>query len=168
MIEVLRLDHRSKRDARLSTHVALVSRAFGVSKIYYSGRQDPSLENSIKKITKNWGGSFKIEYIKNPLKLFQTKKTIIHLTMYGLPIQKKILEIRKQKNLLIVVGGSKVPIQYYKLSNFNISITNQPHSEVSSLSILLHEYFKGKELSINFKNAKLKIIPQEQGKKLKS
>jgi len=168
MIEVLRLDHRSKRDARLSTHVALVSRAFGASKIYYSGQQDPSLENSIKKITKNWGGSFKIEYIKNPLKLLQTKRTIIHLTMYGLPIQKKISEIRKQRNLLIVVGGSKVPIQYYKLSNFNISIINQPHSEVSSLSILLHKYFKGKELSINFKNAKLKIIPQEQGKKLKS
>ena len=168
MIEVLRLDHRLKRDARLTTHVALVSRAFGASKIYYSGQQDPSLENSIKKITKNWGGSFKIEYTKNPLKLLQNKKTIVHLTMYGLSIQKKISEIRKHKNLLIIVGGSKVPIEYYKLSNFNISITNQPHSEVSALSILLHEYFKGKELNINFKNAKLKIIPQEQGKKLKS
>jgi len=38
MIEILRLGHRKKRDARLSTHVALVSRAFGASKIYYSGQ----------------------------------------------------------------------------------------------------------------------------------
>jgi len=83
--------------------------------------------------------------------------------MYGLPIQKQINNIRKHKNLLIIVGSSKVPIHYYKLSNFNISITTQPHSEVSSLVIFLHEYFKGKELNTTFKNAKLKIVPQEQG-----
>ena len=45
IIEVLRLSHRIRRDVRLSTHVALTARAFGASKIYYSGQHDSSLEN---------------------------------------------------------------------------------------------------------------------------
>ena len=33
-VNVLRLDHRLKRDTRITTHVCLTARAFGASKIY--------------------------------------------------------------------------------------------------------------------------------------
>jgi len=171
MIQILRLSHRLPRDCRTTTHIALASRALGASKTYYSGQKDSSLETSIKKTTKTWGGNFSITYIKNPLALIKKLKKqnykIIHLSMYSIPIQKIIPKIRKHKKLLIIIGSERVPIEYYKISDFNVAISNQPHSEISSLSLFLHEYFQGKELNLKFKNPKLKILPQEKGKKLK-
>ena len=170
MIEVLRLSHRLRRDPRLSTHVALTARAFLADKIYYSGQHDSSLEDSINKVTKEFGGNFKIEYITSSLKLIKEKKKenylIIHLTVYGLKLKEVIKEIKKSKNILIIVGGEKVPIEIYKLSDYNISITSQPISEVSALAILLHEFNEKKELDYDFKEAKIKIIPQERCKKI--
>ena len=80
----------------------------------------------------------------------------------------EIEEIRKKtskKNVLIIVGGEKVPGEIYEEVDYNIAITNQPHSEVAALGIFLHEYFHGKYRK--FKDAKNKIIPQKHGKKLK-
>jgi len=166
MIEILRLSHRIRRDPRISTHVALVARAFGADKIYYSGDHDLALEDSVNKIVKQWGSNFQIEYIKDPIKLIKsTKSKIINLTMYGLPLENEISKIKKFKDLLIIIGGEKVPIEIYKLSDYNISVTQQPHSEVSSLAIFLHEFFKGEELKLEFKNPKVKITPQISGKK---
>jgi len=68
--------------------------------------------------------------------------------------------------LLILVGSQRVPGEVYHLSDFNISVTNQPHSEVASLAIFLSELLEGKELKKKFNNPKLKIIPQEKGKKI--
>ncbi len=167
MIQVLRLSHRLRRDPRISTHVALVARAFGASKIYYSGQHDSSLEDSVNKITKHWGGPFEIEYIKDYLNLIKNKKKkgfyIVHLTCYGLELQKEIQKIREKKNILVVVGSEKVPPEIYKLADLNLSISSQPHSEVSSLSTFLYEYFNRKFPT--FKNLKIKIIPQPHGKK---
>ena len=39
-VNVLRLDHRLKRDTRITTHVCLTARAFGASKIYLAGERD--------------------------------------------------------------------------------------------------------------------------------
>tara|TARA_Y100000034_G_C6733683_1_gene325181 strand:+ start:198 stop:608 length:411 start_codon:yes stop_codon:yes gene_type:complete len=129
-IQVLRLSHRISRDVRLSTHVALTSRAFGASKIYYSGQHDSSLENSIKKL------NFPIEYIKNPKKLIKgSNSTIVHLTIKGEDYKKIIPKLKG--NILIIVGGEKVPTEYYKLANYNISVTKSPHSEVAALAVVL-------------------------------
>lgn len=49
MIAVLRLGHRKKRDARVTTHVCLAARAFGASKIILSGEKD---EKTYKKMLK--------------------------------------------------------------------------------------------------------------------
>jgi tRNA (cytidine56-2'-O)-methyltransferase len=165
-IEILRLSHRIQRDPRLSTHVALTARAFLASKLYYSGDKDSSLENSLNKVSKQFGGDFKIEHIKDPIKLIKEKRKekylIVHLTCYGERFDKKISEIRKNKNILVIVGGEKVPPKIYQLSNLNLSVTNQPHSEVGSLAIFLHGYFQGKEfdaefkISQNFKNTNTK------------
>ncbi len=169
MIHVLRLSHRAFRDKRISTHCALVSRAFGADKIIYSGECDHSMEESVRGVVKQWGGKFEIEYkpkwrdVINKYK--KDKWCIVHLTMYGLPIQKEIPKIRKKRNILLVFGGEKVPMEVYHEADFNIAVTSQPHSEVAAIAIFLDSYFQGKEYKKKFSGAKLKIIPQRCGKK---
>jgi len=167
MVFVLRLGHRIGRDKRISTHCGLVSRAFGAKAMFYSGEKDNALEKSIKSAVSEWGGPFEIKHVKNWRRFIQDfKGKAIHLTMYGLPIQKRIREIRKTRNLLIIIGGEKVPGEVYQLADFNISVTSQPHSEVAALAVFLHEYMQGRELNKKFKKAKRRIIPQARGKKL--
>jgi len=167
MIHILRIGHRPFRDQRITTHCCLVARSFGADKIIYSGEKDQKLEEGMKKIVNNWGGKFQISYEKNWKKLieeYKKKFLIVHLTMYGLPIQKTISRIRKYKKLLIIVGGEKVPGEVYNYADHNIAVTSQPHSEVSGLALLLHEYFKGRELDKRFTNAKIRIRPCKTGK----
>lgn len=167
MLSVLRLGHRLKRDERVSTHVGLVARAFGAGEIIYSGEKDEGVVTSVKLVTKKWGGSFKVRHEKSwkgVIKKYKKNKfSVVHMTMYGLPIKKRIRTLRKIKNLLILVGSEKVPGEVYAAADYNIAVTNQPHSEVAALAVFLHEYFKGKEKK--FKKAKIRIIPQERGKK---
>lgn len=169
MIIVLRLGHRKLRDARLSTHCGLISRALGAREIIYSGEEDSQLVDSIKKATERWGGSFKVSYERNwrnVIRKFRSRKfAIVHLTMFGMPIQKKISGIRKSRNVLAIIGSEKVPGEVYGLADFNVAVTNQPQSEAAALAIFLHEYFRGKELDIKFPKAKIRIIPHERGKK---
>lgn len=170
-VVVLRLGHRYVRDDRITTHVFLVARAFGAGKVIYSGQRDLRLEEKIGEVTKTWGGPFDVEYEKNWRQRIERWKEgdgeIVHLTIYGLPIQDVIHEIKcSAKDKLIVVGGAKVPGIVYKLSDWNVSVTSQPHSEVSALSIFLHELFGGEELTKVFKDSRLSIVPQPQGKKV--
>ena len=164
MIEILRLNHRILRDKRVSSHVALTSRAFGASKIWYSGQHDSNLEESIHKIVSKFGGPFDIEYLKDPIKLIKDKKKecylIVHLTVYGKDF--KTFKV-KNENVLIIVGGEKVEPEFYELASYNLSVSNQPISEISALGILVYEFFGYKD----FKDAKVKVIGQERGKLLK-
>ena len=168
-IKVLRLGHRKKRDPRLTTHVCLSARALGADEVFVSGEQDDSTINSVKTVAQRWGGKFKISYEKSWRKIITALKkknyAIVHLTMYGMPVQKQIRKIRKHKKLLVVVGSEKVPGEVYHSADYNVSVTSQPHSEVAALSVFLHEYFKGKELEKKFKG-KIKVLPQEHGKKV--
>jgi tRNA (cytidine56-2'-O)-methyltransferase len=167
-ITVLRLNHRPARDKRLTSHLALAARALGAQRLVYSGIKDKTLETSISKIVENWGGSFKILFSDN------YKKTIrawdgpkIHLTMYGLPFQEEMADIQKSiKDVLLIVGGPKVPGETFGLVDLNLSVTNQPHSEVSAMAIFLHEFFNGEELDIRYRNSKIKIIPSVNHKKV--
>ena len=160
MIEVLRLGHRIFRDKRISTHVCLVARAFGASKIFYTGQKDSEMENSVNKITKQFGGDFKVEYLKNYKELVKNK-TIVHLSMYGLDFRSKLNEV-KNKDILVIVGGEKVHPEIYKIATYNLSVTNQPHSEVGALAVFLdhlltYPKFKGK----------INILPSLNGKIIK-
>lgn len=169
MITILRLGHRKKRDARISTHCGLVARAFGADNIIYSGEEDERLLESIRKVTKNWGGQFKVSYEKNWRKVLRNKKTTkVHLTMFGLSFESKLKEIQKiskRKPLLVIVGGEKVPGEVYQLADYNLSVTSQPHSEVAALGVFLYALTGAKK---KFKKAKLKIIPMAKGKKVVS
>lgn len=61
-VYVLRLGHRPSRDRRVTTHVALVARAFGARGIYIAEVVDENVRRSIEKVIDRWGGRyFKIE-----------------------------------------------------------------------------------------------------------
>lgn len=170
-LTVLRLGHRKKRDPRLTTHVALTARALGADEVIISGEKDEGILNSIKDVSSRWGGNFKVEYRKQWKKIvteFKEKGAlIVHLTMYGLPYQQVISEIKKtDKDLLLVVGSEKVPGEIYKLADYNVSVTSQPHSEASALALFLHDFFEGKELNKKFENAEIKIVPHKKTKEV--
>ncbi len=167
MISVLRLGHRVGRDERISTHCGLVARAFGADEIIYTGEEDKGLIESVMNVVKKWGGNFSAKYEKSYRKVINEYKSrgfkIIHLTMYGIPIQDVAKNLKG--DLMIVIGGEKVPPDIYDLSDFNIAVTNQPHSEVAALAIALDRIFDGAELSKEFEGG-MKIIPQKRGKKV--
>jgi len=170
-INVLRLDHRSKRDARITTHVCLTSRAFGASKIYLSGEEDEKLMKNVEDLVKRWGGNFQVEYKKSYMNLIEEWQNnngeVIHLTMYGSQVQDAIEEIRESpKDKLIVVGGSRVPTKVYRKSDYNVSITKQPHSEVASLAVFQHMLMDGSEFDLEFNNAVFEVIPTVEGKRV--
>ncbi|MDD5337064.1 MAG: tRNA (cytidine(56)-2'-O)-methyltransferase [Candidatus ainarchaeum sp.] len=174
MLVVLRLGHRLPRDERITTHVALVARAFGAGRLIYAGQHDSGFEESIGRVVSNWGGDFQIEYSKNPLKTAKEYKKsgykIAHLTMYGIPLPEKEAELRKILNLLVIVGAEQVPAEFYEIADFNLSLTSQPHSEVAALAIALDRIMGGKELSRTFSSrfaGKMEIIPSEKGKKVR-
>ncbi|MCD4759550.1 tRNA (cytidine(56)-2'-O)-methyltransferase [archaeon] len=158
MIEVLRLGHRISRDKRISTHVALVARAFGAKKIWYTGQKDKSYEESVNRISSEFGGDFSIEHLKKFEKVFEGK-TVVHLTMYGEDFRK--VKIPK-KDLLIVIGGEKVPPEVYQASDFNVGVTNQPHSEVGALAVFM-DHLENSEYP-SFNDGKVRVKPSKKGK----
>jgi tRNA (cytidine56-2'-O)-methyltransferase len=173
-IVVLRWGHRPQRDARLTTHVALTARALGASGFLLSDTVDKKIKETVEKVTRNWGGKFFFEMgtaWKSAVRDWKAKGGIVvHLTVYGENIQTSpVLDRIRQsgKHVLVIVGSQKVPKEFFSndVSNFNVSIGNQPHSECAALAVFLDRFFEGKELVKGFKKAKIKIVPQERGKK---
>lgn len=172
-IFILRWGHRP-RDFRLTSHVALTARALGADGIIISDVRDEKIQRTVEKVVKQWGGPFL--YIdgmpwKNVVEGWKSKGGIVvHLTFYGEILDNELIEqIRKaDKDILVIVGSKKVPRVFYssKISDFNVAIGNQPHSECSSLAVFLDRLFAGEELRKKFKNAKLKIKPAVRGKKV--
>jgi len=174
-VVVLRWGHRPKRDARLTTHVALTARAFGASGFILSDIKDEGIKATVEKVTKNWGGPFFFEMAhswKKVVKQWKAKDGIVvHLTAYGENVQtSNVLQRIKEsgKDILVIVGSQKVPREFFSedVSDFNVAVGNQPHSECSSLAVFLDRLFEGKQLTKNFESARVKIIPQKRGKKI--
>ena len=167
VIEVVRIGQRLVRDDRVTTHVALVSRAFGAERIYMT-EVNPEIKDTLEKINKTWGGNFKVEFIDKWKTVIKKKKEeefkIAHLSMYGESINDIQENLREEKNLLIVVGAEKVPREIYELADYNVGVGSQPHSEISALAILLDRIQKGKQFEKEFPDAKRKIIPTKNGK----
>jgi tRNA (cytidine56-2'-O)-methyltransferase len=173
-IVVLRWGHRLHRDMRLTSHVALTARALGCSGFILSEVKDPKLKETIKKVTYKWGGNFFFEMGNSWRSVINKWKKqggiIVHLTAYGENIQTSDVLNRiktSPNNILLIVGSQKVPKSFYtkEISDYNVSIGNQPHSECSALAIFLDRFFEGRELNSTFNEAKIKIIPQKRGKK---
>ncbi len=167
-VYVLRIGHRPGRDKRVTTHVGLVARAFGANGFVLEGCDESVLE-SLRKVIHIWGGNMVIECCGSGKTYVRSWKAeggeVIHLTMYGLPLDDVINVIRSSpKPKLVIVGAEKVEWFYYEESDFNVAVGNQPHSEVSALALFLDRLFRGRWAYIEFGGAKLKIIPSSRGK----
>jgi len=154
----------------MTTHCALAARALGCNKMIYSGEKDAETEKSVKNVVERWGGEFEIEYEKNWkgfLKKWHGK--VILLTMYGINLPDIIHEIKSlNEDLVVIIGSEKVPADVYDYVDYQIAVTNQPHSEVAALAVFLDHYFEGKELEKIFSNPKIEIVPKMKGKEVKS
>ena len=162
MIVVLRLGHRPNRDQRVTTHVALTARALGADEVWVS-TEDKGLEETVRSVVGRFGGRFRIRTgveWRKAIKAWNGK--VVHLTMYGESLSKAIPTI-KAKDLMIVVGAEKVPREVYELADRNVSVGNQPHSEVAALAIFLDRYKNGKSLERGTKG-RLTIVPNPRGK----
>jgi tRNA (cytidine56-2'-O)-methyltransferase len=173
-VVVLRWGHR-ERDKRLTAHVVLTARALGASGFFLADVKDEKVEATVKKVVENWGGPFYFDMGKPWKQIIRKWKAeggvVVHLTAYGENIQTSDVLSRIKvtgKDVLVIVGSRKVPASFFKesASDFNVAIGNQPHSECSSLAVFLDRFFGGKELSAEFDEAKVKIIPQKRGKKV--
>jgi tRNA (cytidine56-2'-O)-methyltransferase len=158
----------------VTTHVALVARAFGASEFFLSDVKDQAVKTTVEKIVVNWGGRFRFEMGKSWRQVVKEWRSrgsvVVHLTAYGENIQTSdVLEriAASGKDVLVIVGSQKVPKEFFSpgVSDFNVAVGNQPHSEVSSLAVFLDRFFGGNELAMEFNGAKLRIIPQKRGKK---
>ena len=162
---VLRIGHRPERDKRITTHVALTSRAFGASRMYLS-KPDSRVVTTIDEVVAKFGGDFEIEPLTNPRKFAKNwKGQIVHLTMFGLPLEDFEDKLRdEQSPILFIVGAEKVPPWTFEYADYNISIGNQPHSEVSALAITLsrlNENYRPQEFG-----GPLQVIPSIDHRKM--
>lgn len=168
-IRVLRVGQRFVRDERTLTHLCLVSRALGAESILLEDAENGVTE-TLAEVNRTWGGSFGatlgVSWRKAIEEAKREGRTVVHLTMYGLPIQDIVGELRRKEKLLLVVGGPKVPGEVYGKADFNVAITSQPHSEVAALAVALHEIQEGEELKRTFRKSRLRILPSPRGKRV--
>ena len=163
------MGQRYVRDERTLTHLCLVSRAMGAESIFLEDAEK-SVTSTLEEVNKTWGGDLRAVLGVPWRKVIQDARregrSVVHLTMYGIPIQEKVEELRRLEKILLVVGGPKVPGKVYHDADFNISVTSQPHSEIAALAIALHEIQGGEELKRTFEKSRLRILPSARGKRV--
>ncbi|MEF8915770.1 tRNA (cytidine(56)-2'-O)-methyltransferase [Natronomonas sp.] len=168
-VVVLRLGHRPGRDNRMTTHVGLTARALGADRVVIAGEAS-NPKGTIEDITGRFGGPFEVELTDSHRQLLRDwDGAVVHLTMYGLPIQDvegDIREDHREDPLLVVVGAEKVPFDVYERADYNVGVTNQPHSEVAGLAVFLDRLFEGRELDREWEDADRQVVPKETGKQV--
>ncbi len=170
-IIILRIGHRFFRDSRVTTHVCLTARALGADGILISDRRDKELEAGVRNVIKRFGGSFDVQSGTPWRQVIRDWKEaggrIVHLTAYGLPLPKVLEDVRRSPHdILVVVGSEKMPGEVFKLADWNVSVTNQPMSEVAALAIFLDWYKQHNEFDLTFPHAEVRIIPSEDQKRV--
>ena len=170
-VHVLRLGHRPGRDERMSSHVGLTARALGADRVVFAG-EAAGPEETVADITERFGGPFEVEVTDAYRPLLQEfPGPVVHLTMYGLPVEEVETEIRsahRDRPLLVVVGAEKVSFDVYEAADYNVAVTNQPHSEVASLAVFLDRLFEGRELDREWTDAERRVVPKARGKRVES
>ena len=168
-VTVLRLGHRPGRDERITTHVGLTARALGADGVVLAGAA-ASRADTVADITDRFGGPFDVETTEEPKRVIREfEGTVVHLTMYGEPIQDVEGDIRAAhdgEGLLVVVGAEKVPFEVYERADYNVGVTNQPHSEIASLAVFLDRLYEGAELGREWEDPEQVVVPMETGKKM--
>jgi tRNA (cytidine56-2'-O)-methyltransferase len=168
---VLRMGHRVYRDSRVTTHVCLTARALGANGVIIADREDKTVEATIREVARRFGGEFSIESgkpWKRTIRDWSEKGgKIVHLTAYGLRLPDIIQEINQaDSDILVVVGSEKMPGEVFKLADWNVSVTNQPMSEVAALAVFLDWHLQHGAFDKAFPNGEVQIIPSSDGKNL--
>lgn len=164
-VSVLRVGHRPGRDPRLTTHVALAARAFGARRMYLHPRDD-ELAGRIAAVSHRWGGDFAVVPVDDWNSLVRSfPGAVVHLTMYGLPLERSLPRLARHSQLLLVVGGAKVPPELYRRARFNVAVGHQPHSEVAAVAVTL-ERLLGLPRPARRGDAPQRIVPSARGKRV--
>ena len=174
--KVLRLGYRKGRDPRITTHLALVSRALGATDFLLAGDDDEGLFENVQSVSERFGGWMACEHVGSGmswLKRFAREDAgdgqpgvVVHLTMYGEPYRKVIPRIRRDRPVTVVVGGAKVPSEVFEHAHYNVAVGNQPHSEVAALALFMEGWFGEGGTERHFPNARLVIEPSARGKEV--
>ena len=166
-VTVVRLAHRPGRDERMTTHVGLAARALGADRVLLPAEAGEAVE-TVEDVTDRFGGPFGVESVETPLAAVRRwDDPIVHLTMYGEPVQDVVPAVRAahaSEPLLVVVGGGKVAFEVYEAADWNVAVTNQPHSEIAALAVFLDRLFEGRELDREWENARRRVVPEAAGK----
>lgn len=155
------------RDARVTTHVCLTARALGASAVWVD-EEDRELERAVAGVVARFGGPFEVRTgvaWRNALRTFRGVK--VHLTMYGLPVDQAIPAVRKAArggDVMLIVGASKVPGEVFGLADYNVAVSNHPHSEVAALAIALDRLMQGGWARTKYKGASVAVRPHPRGK----
>jgi len=170
-VVILRIGHRVFRDSRVTTHVCLTARALGADQVIIADHEDKVVESTIRDVTNRFGGPFDVQSGKPWKQAIRDWRAIggriVHLTAYGLPLPKTLPEIQEtDKDLLVVVGSEKMPGEIFKVADWNVSVTNQPMSEVAALAIFLDWFKQHREFGHEFSKARVQIVPSRSGKEI--
>ena len=173
-VTILRLGYRLGRDPRITTHLALVARALGAQEFLFSGDEDGKMEENITSVNQRFGGDMNIKHIKTPkarLHRFvthgvdgNTPAVAVHLTMYGASFREVTPTIRSDRPLVVIVGGAKVPSDVFQVSQYNLAVGNQPHSEVAALALFLDGWYGSGAIERRLDGGELIINPSLTGK----
>lgn len=169
-VAVLRLGHRPGRDERTTTHVGLTARALGADRVLLAGDAG-SRRASIESVTERFGGPFEVDTVDDPAGVVDGwDGAVVHLTMYGLPVEDEVADVRAEladgRAILVVVGAEKVPFEIYERADWNLAVTNQPHSEIAALGVFLDRLFEGRELDREWVGADRDVVPRATGKRV--
>jgi tRNA (cytidine56-2'-O)-methyltransferase len=165
-VSVLRVGHRAGRDPRLTTHLALAARALGAERMFLHPA-DPDLSARLAEVVADWGGTFEVVGVADWKSVVRAAPgPVVHLTMYGLPLDRVLPRIRGASDLLVVVGGAKVPPELYRLADANVAVSHQPHSEVAALAVLLDRVL-GVPGPGRLAGGRLAVVPRARGKKVR-
>ena len=166
MIVVLRIGHRPQRDMRVTTHVGLTARALGADGMYIAA-DDKGVVTSIRDVADRFGGEFfvedKVGWNSCIKRWKQDGGVVVHLTMFGLNLPDVEEEIRTKEKILVIVGAEKVPGDLYQMADYNVAVTNQPHSEIAGLAVFL-DHIAPNSLHREFPGAKVRVFPNSCGK----
>ena len=158
-----------KPDYGLSVDLALAARAFGAQQIVFTMPRSTRLERYFRSIASKWGGAFEVLFTSDWAGFIRERRNYksVYLTQFGLPYPKVAPIVKTYKNLIVVIStdGAKSIVGR---TDFNVSISTQPHVTISALAIFLHEFYSGRELAMHFENARYKVVPSARSMKMKS
>ncbi len=127
---------------------------------------DPELAARVAAVVADWGGDFEVVGAPEWRAVVRAAQgPVVHLTMYGRPLESALPRLAGATDLLLVVGGAKVPSDLYRLADLNVAVGHQPHSEVAALAVALARLL-GVPGPGRWDRARLAVVPRARGKRV--